>query len=240
MYGNVPPPQPMVNPMMPPQPQFVPSPYPNQQVMYMPVQQVPQQIIQPVTIVQQRQGYPMGTVFNMPTRWQIKERWFSCGDMKIKDAFNNDVFQLESLSRFWPASMRIIDLRTGLEACYIEQKVRFGMPHFKIMMGGRHVATIKSRFQFFSQKYDVEFHNGQQDLIMKGNWGAYDFTIQRGPSAVGHVSKKFFTCADNYGLEVQPGEDVVVMMACVAVIDRCCHDNSSSSNVSYDHCHHHC
>lgn len=59
MYGNVPPPQPMVNPMMPPQPQFVPSPYPNQQVMYMPVQQVPQQIIQPVTIVQQRQGYPM-------------------------------------------------------------------------------------------------------------------------------------------------------------------------------------
>jgi len=89
----------------------------------------------------------------------------------------------------------------------------------------RHVATVKSRFQFFSQKYDVEFHNGQQDLVMKGNWGAYDFSIQRGNSTVGHVSKKFFTCADNYGLEVQPGEDVVVMMACVAIIDRCCHDS---------------
>ncbi len=58
VVGNVPPPQPMVNPM--PQPQFVPSPYPNQQVIYMPMQQqIPQQIIQPVTIVQQRQGYPM-------------------------------------------------------------------------------------------------------------------------------------------------------------------------------------
>jgi len=50
----------MVNPMPPQQPQqFVPSPYPNQQVVYMPVQQIPQQIIQPVTIIQQRQGYPM-------------------------------------------------------------------------------------------------------------------------------------------------------------------------------------
>lgn len=62
-------------------------------------------------------------MFNMPTRWQIKEKWYSCGDMKIKDAFNNDVFQIECLTRYWPASMRIIDLRTGLEACYIEQKV---------------------------------------------------------------------------------------------------------------------
>lgn len=69
MIGNVPPPQPMMNPTMP---QFVPSPYPNQQVMYMPVQQMPQQIIQPVTIVQQRQGYPMVRLAEYPRDTKTK------------------------------------------------------------------------------------------------------------------------------------------------------------------------
>jgi uncharacterized protein YxjI len=39
------------------------------------------------------------------------------------------------------------------------------------------------------------------------------------------VSKKWFSLADTYGVEVDTSEDHVLILACAVVIDLVCHDH---------------
>jgi len=41
---------------------------------------------------------------------------------------------------------------------------------------------------------------------------------------VAQVSKKWFSWRETYGIDIQEGEDEVLLLACAVVIERSCHD----------------
>jgi len=123
--------------------------------------------------------------------------------------------------------MSFRDVRNGHEYAHISQNLRIGMPHFEILKEGRHFATIKQRFQLLSHKFEIEIVGSHsQDLTVKGDWSAYDFQFFRGNRWVGAVSKAYFNIRDVYGIEIVAGEDVILLLACVVVIDKCTHGDS--------------
>ena len=40
---------------------------------------------------------------------------------------------------------------------------------------------------------------------------------------VAHVSKRFFSFTDTYGIDIAQGEDDITLLASMIVIDLCCH-----------------
>jgi uncharacterized protein YxjI len=47
--------------------------------------------------------------------------------------------------------------------------------------------------------------------------------------ALPNVSKRWFSITDTYGVDVQEGEDDVLILACTVVIDMICHDDHKRS-----------
>jgi uncharacterized protein YxjI len=172
---------------------------------------------------------PAVTVYNKPMKFKIKQRFFS-GDMKIYNEAGEEILYAHQKAFSWGHDLKIY-AAGGEQLGEVKQKIRFGMPHFKLSVRGQKIAVMKQKFTFFSPKFKIDMVDPKfgDDLVAKGDVSNYDFTIKRGGRVVATVSKKFFSARDVYGVEVVPGEDVVLILEAVVVLDKCLHENNDSS-----------
>ena len=61
------------------------------------------------------------------------------------------------------------------------------------------------------------------DLEVKGNILDHEYTIGEGRGKVAQVSKKWFRIRDSYGVEIDEGQDDVVILAVTVCIDQMAH-----------------
>ena len=88
---------------------------------------------------------------------------------------------------------------------------------------GHDVATVKKALITpLRERWSVKVANGP-DLDVQGNLLDHEYTIGEGRSKVAEVSKKWFRVADSYGVEIEPGQNDVVILAVTAAIDQMAH-----------------
>lgn len=162
--------------------------------------------------------YGDGTVFAVPSRWTIKQAW-GWSDMYIKDEWDNAVFYADAKSYSMTRSLGFTDLRTGLQIAYIKEKLKLGMPKFGIWSGGMEVGTVAQKFTLITPKFTVQTPTGA--ITITGDWTAHAFTFQRGHRLIATVSKDGCSSTDTYHVSIQPGEDVILILASCIIIDKC-------------------
>ena len=115
----------------------------------------------------------------------------------------------------------------GTEEAFIAEKVLSIGPTFEIRRpdrNGRVAAVVKKHlFTFFHCELTVDVP-GPDDLLAEGDFLDHEYAFVRGERPVAHVSKRWFTLADTYGLDMSAGEDDVLLVAATVVIDQCCHE----------------
>jgi uncharacterized protein YxjI len=112
----------------------------------------------------------------------------------------------------------------GNELAFISQKLLAWGPTFEIYRGEERVAVIKkSLFTLFRAEFTVDVP-GPDDLVAQGNFWDYEYEFTRGGRQVAQVSKRFFSLTDSYGVDVDDGEDDVLILAAAVVIDQCSHE----------------
>ncbi len=112
----------------------------------------------------------------------------------------------------------------------------------------RPVATVRKRLLSLGNVYDV-YHGDQLFAVVKEGWlplvryrftvdvdddGAgpgdmtitgsftdHEYTFERDGRTVATVSKRWFSWADTFGVDVADGADDVLVLACTAVVDLC-------------------
>jgi uncharacterized protein YxjI len=113
---------------------------------------------------------------------------------------------------------------------------------------GRELAKIQERMLRVRDSMEIEGPDGQQlamvkkalisplrdrftvkitdgpDLDVKGNILDHEYTIEDGGDKVAEVSKKWFRVRDTYGVEIQPGQDEVIILAVAACLDQMTQD----------------
>jgi uncharacterized protein YxjI len=112
------------------------------------------------------------------------------------------------------------------ELAYIKQKLLSLAKTYEIYRAGKLAAVVrKSLFTFFHCTFTVDVP-GPNDLVAEGSFTDHEYTFTRGDEPVATVSKKWFTFADTYGVEIADGEDDVLILASTVVIDMACHPDS--------------
>lgn len=113
---------------------------------------------------------------------------------------------------------------SGNELASIQQKLLSLTPTYQVYRSGQLYATVKkSMFTLFRARFEIDVP-GPDDLEAQGDFLDHEYTFNRGGQAVAQVSKRWFSFSDTYGVEVAPGEDDVLMLACAVVIDMVAHD----------------
>ena len=69
------------------------------------------------------------------------------------------------------------------------------------------------------QRFTVKVENGP-DLHIQGNILDHEYTIETDGHKVAEVSKKWFRVRDTYGVEIEPGQNDILILAATVAVDQ--------------------
>jgi uncharacterized protein YxjI len=161
-------------------------------------------------------------------RYLMRQKVFSLGDdYVVKDQDGRDRFIVDGRAFSLGDKLSFRDA-SGRELAFIRQRLLSFGPTYDIEVAGRTVATVKKElFTFLHCRFSVDVP-GPDDLEARGDFLDAEYElghVQDGRSAA-RVSKRWFSFSDTYGVDVQPGEHDVLILATTVVIDLCCHADS--------------
>lgn len=156
-------------------------------------------------------------------RYLLKQKLLAFGDdFYIRDESGNDVYFVDGKAFSFGDQLSFQDL-AGNELAYIKQRVFAWGKTFEISRNGELMAIVKKElFAFFHHRFTVDVP-GPDDLEAEGNFLDREYEFRRGDRVVATVSKQWFTFADTYGIDIQAGEDALLILASAVVVDQACH-----------------
>jgi len=157
-------------------------------------------------------------------RYQMREKMFSIGDdFWIEDDRGNRAFKVNGKALRVRSTFALEDAQ-GNEVASIQEKMVRIKDTMEIERGGRKIATVKKALiSPLRDRFDVSIEGGG-DWDVQGNIVSHEYEISSGRDKVAEVSVKWFRVRDTYGIEVQPGHDVGLVLAVAVALDEMTRD----------------
>jgi len=164
-------------------------------------------------------------------RYIIKEKVWSLGDtFNIFGEHETPVFQVKGKAISWGNKLFFQDM-DGNELAYIAQKFGF-KPKYGIERDGEIFAEMVQEFRWFKKEFTLDIP-GPNNYSIIGEFWKHNFDFIRFDRVVAHVSKKAFSWADSYTVDIDDDEDDISILCACIVIDKI-FDASDSSSIHDD------
>ena len=162
-------------------------------------------------------------------RYLMRERILSWGDdFTIRTEDGNDAFYVDGKVFSFGDKLSFKD-KAGQEVAFIDQKLLSFGAQYEIKRGGETMAVVKKHlFTLFRARFTVDVP-GPNDIEAHGNFLDHEYVFERGGREVARVSKKWFSWADTYAIDIDAGEDDVLILASAVVIDLVSHPDPKSN-----------
>ena len=156
-------------------------------------------------------------------RYLLRQKMLSLADsFQIKNEDGSDAFDVAG-TLFSLAKQLALQDMTGNTLVSIEQQLMSWGPSYAISRDGAQVAHVKKEpFNFFSYRFTIDLADAPS-LETTGDFSNHEYAITRDGQQVAAISKQWFTMTDTYGVDVDQGEDDVLILAIAVVIDMVCH-----------------
>ena len=155
------------------------------------------------------------------THYQMREKLASIGDdFWIENNRGEKVFKVDGKALRVRQTLLFED-RSGRELARIQER----MLRIKDSMEvegprGEQMAVVKKALITpLRDRWTVKIRGGS-DLDVHGNILDHEYTIGEGREKVAEVSKKWFRLRDTYGVEIEPGQDDILILALTVCIDQ--------------------
>jgi uncharacterized protein YxjI len=166
----------------------------------------------------------------MPTRYKIRQKMFSIGDdFWIENQEGERVFKVDGKALRLRETLFFEDMK-GNKLCKIQERLLA----FKDTMAiedanGEQMAVIKKGLIApLGDHWTVNVRGGP-DLDVQGNILDHEYSIMQKRKKVAEVSKAWFSLTDTYGVEIDEGQNHILILAVAIAIDMMVHDEDRKS-----------
>ena len=162
----------------------------------------------------------------MSTRYKIRQKLFSIGDdFWIENQDGQKVFKVDEKVLRLRDTLVFEDM-DGNKLCQIQER---WLPIKETMAidgpDGEQMAVVKKALLTpLRAKWDVKVKDGP-DLDVQGDILDHEYSIKQGWNKVAEVSKKWFSLTDTYGVEIDSGQNDILILAIAIAIDMMAHDD---------------
>ena len=171
----------------------------------------------------------------MSTRYKIRQNLISIGDdFWIENEEGKRVFKVDGKVLRIRKTLVFEDMN-GKKLCQIQERLLTIKDTMVIEdPDGKDMAVIKKALIApFRDKWDVKVKNGP-DLDVQGNILDHEYTIKEGRKKVAEISKKWFRLTDTYGVEIDPGQNDILILAVAIAIDMMAHGDEKKDKKDKD------
>ena len=158
------------------------------------------------------------------THYQMRQKMVAIGDdFWIENDRGEKVYKVDGKALRVRQTL-IIEDRGGQELYKIQERMLRVKDSMEVEdPSGHQIAMVKKALITpVRDRWTVKIKGGP-DLEVKGNILDHEYTIGEGRDKVAEVSKKWFRIRDTYGVEIEPGQDDVLILAVTACIDQMAH-----------------
>ena len=118
--------------------------------------------------------------------------------------------------------IHIYDKYTGEELGCVAQRLLTLLPTFDISVGGETVGTVKKKFTFFTQDYQVDYRGWD----VAGDFLGWDYRVTDGSREVMSISKEWLSWGDTYTLRFDnPADELPGLLLVIAIDAANCDHN---------------
>jgi uncharacterized protein YxjI len=162
----------------------------------------------------------------MSTRYKIRQKMFSIGDdFWIENQEGRRVFKVDGKALRLRKTLIFEDLN-GNKLCQIQER---WLPIRETMAidgpDGEQIALVKKALIApLRDRWSVNVNNAP-DLTVQGNILDHEYTIKEGWNKVAEVSKRWLSLTDTYGVEIDSGQNDILILAVAIAIDMMAHDD---------------
>src|SRR4051812_31915572 len=162
---------------------------------------------------------------NDRVHYKMRQRLVSIGDdFWIETDSGQRAFKVDGKALRLRKTL-IFEDASGHELAKIQEKVARIKDTMEIEdAGGNRVALVKKALiSPLRDRWTVKIGDGP-DLDVQGNVLDHEYTFTDGHTPVATVSKRWFRLADTYGVEIDPSQDPVVVLAATVAVDMMAHE----------------
>jgi len=163
----------------------------------------------------------------MSNRYKIRQKLISIGDdFWIENEKGEKVFKVDGKVMRIRKTLEFEDTN-GKKLAQIKERLISIKDTMVIEDAkGRDIATVKKALIApLRDKWNVNVKGGK-DLVVQGNILDLEYDIKQGRRKVAEVSKKWFTITDTYGVDIEEGQNDILILAIAVAIDMMVHDES--------------
>ena len=160
----------------------------------------------------------------MTTRYKIRQNLISIGDdFWIENEEGKKAFKVDGKVLRIRKTLVFEDAK-GKKLAQIQERLLTIKDAMVIEdADGKDIATVKKALIApFRDRWDVKVKNGP-DLDVQGNILDHEYSIKQGREKVAEISKKWFRLTDTYGVEIDPGQNDILILAVAVAIDMMAH-----------------
>ncbi len=160
------------------------------------------------------------------TRYQIRQRLISLGDdFWIENDRGQKIFKVDGKALRLRKTL-VFEDASGRALCQIQERMLRIKETMEIEApNGEQIALVqKALIAPLRDRWVVKVKNGP-DLDVQGNILDHEYSIKESRNLVATISKKWFRLTDTYGVEIQPGQNEVLILAVAVAIDMMAHDD---------------
>ena len=168
---------------------------------------------------------------NETTRYKIRQNLISIGDdFWIENEAGEKVFKVDGKVLRIRKTLVFEDMN-GNTLCQIKERLLTIKDTMVVEdANGKDLAVIKKALVApLRDKWDVKVKNGP-DLVVQGNILDHEYSIKQGWNKVAEISKKWFRLTDTYGVEIDPGQNDILILAVAVAIDMMAHDDDDKKD----------
>ena len=159
------------------------------------------------------------------TRYQMRQKLVSFGDdFWIENQDGQKAYKVDGKMLRVRDTLFFEDPR-GRKLCKIQTKVARIKDSMEIegADGGRLAMVKKALISPVRDRWVVKVGNGP-DLDVQGNILDHEYSIGEGRDKIAEISKKWFRLRDTYGVQIEQGQNDVVLLAVTVAIDMMAHE----------------
>jgi uncharacterized protein YxjI len=162
----------------------------------------------------------------MTTRYKIRQNLISIGDdFWIEDEEGKRVFKVDGKVLRIRKTLVFEDVN-GRKLAQIQERLLTIKDTMAIEdANGDQLATVKKALIApLRDRWSVNVKNGP-DLDVQGDILDHEYSIKQGRKKIAEVSKKWLSLTDTYGVEIDPGQNEILILAVAIAIDMMAHDD---------------
>jgi uncharacterized protein YxjI len=154
----------------------------------------------------------------------MRQKLVSIGDdFWIEDSNGNKAFKVDGKALRVRKTLNLEDPSGTKLASIQDRPVRIRESMEIEGPDGETIATVKkAMITPVRERYTVSVAGGS-DIEVKGNIVDHEYEMEVDRNKVAEISKKWFRVRDSYGVQVEPGQDITVILMATVAIDMMSH-----------------